>query len=120
MNTNIAKHSENTADNRARLLNMTAGGDGHIHDWIERVTLDDAPEDMQTAYVYHSPAKRYDNGNYGTAKEFLGTEEHARKFYALGREDIADIYAIPVEDIGRHIPADVWQNRYEAMIITDN
>ena len=110
----------NTAkQNRMRLLNMAAGGSGHTAEWLERVTLDDAPEDKSIAYVYHRPAVVYDNGKRSGAAEFLGCEEHARKFCALGHDDITDIYAIPVEDFGRHIPAEVWQHRYEAMIAED-
>lgn len=108
--------SETTKENRMRLLNMTAGGSGHTTEWLERVILDDAPEDKRIAYMYHKPVKYYDNGGRSGAAEFLGCEEHARKFCALGHDEITDIYAIPVEDMGRHIPAEVWQHRYEVMI----
>lgn len=104
------------ADNRERLLNMAAGGSGHTSEWLERVTLDDAPEDKRTAYMYHRPRMLYENGKRSGAAEFLGCEEHARKFYALGHDEITDIYAIPVEDNGRHIPADVWQKCYETYL----
>jgi hypothetical protein len=109
-----------TAENRARLLNMAAGGNGHISDYIERVTLDGAAPEQQTAYIYHSPAVVYENGRRSVELSYLGTLEHCKKFYMLRyielpTEQQPDMDAIPIADYGRHIAPDVWQQQYEAM-----
>lgn len=109
-------------ENRARLLNMAQGGNGQTADYIERVTLDDAPEDKRTAYILHSPAKTYPDGKRSKAGEFLGTWEHAAALYMLPymdgeqhpRED-----SIPIADDGRHIPPAEWQKRWEVLSTFD-
>lgn len=106
-------------ENRARLLSIAAGHDGHIEDWIECVHIDGAAPEQQTGYIYHNPARVLPNGKTTAREEFWGTLEHCRKMYMLpylGDDDAPDINSIPVEDMGRHIPADVWQKRYETHI----
>ena len=113
-----------TADNRKRLLNLAAGGDGHIHDYIERVTLDGATPEQRTAYMYHSPEVIHADGRRTAARAFLGTLEHCKAFYMLPyielpTEQQPDMDAIPIEDNGRHIAADVWKQQYEAMHVEE-
>lgn len=110
-----------TEDNRARLLNMAAGGDGHTAPYIERVILDGAAPEQRTAYIYHSPAQALPNGSTAAAAAYLGTFEQCKAFYMLPyleadddtRKRAAD--SMPVEDYGRHIAADVWQPLWETM-----
>lgn len=106
------------------LVNMATGGDGHIAAWIERVTLDGAAPGQQTAHVYHVPAMKLPNGQKTQAATYLGTLDYCRRFYMLPYLELPateqpDINAVPIEDNGRHIPAAVWQKRYNTMQVDD-
>lgn len=60
-----------TTDNRARLLNIAAGGDGHTTPYAE--------QDAQGGYIVHLPARRYASGKTSPAIDIhLTTEEAAR------------------------------------------
>ena len=101
---------------------MAHGGNGQTTDYIERVTLDDAPEDKRTAYIWHSPAKTYPNGNRGRAQEFLGCWEHVRLLSSLpylGEEQRPAANSVGIIDDGRHIPADYWQKYWEVLLTFD-
>lgn len=113
-----------TTDNRARLLNMAAGGNGQTKPYIERVTLDGAAPEQRTAYIYHSPAQALPDGQATKAAAYLGTFERCKAFYMLPYIELPDAEqpaadSIPIEDYGRHIPADVWQKYYDVMRTTD-
>lgn len=101
-------------DLRAELLHIAAGGDGNIGTWIERVTLDDAPADKRTAYMYHDTTAN-------SVQTYLGTLAECKNFYRLpyielpaeqqpGDDDIQ------ITDTGRHIPADTWRQLYGNMV----
>jgi len=65
MNTTTAE------DNRARLLNIAAGGDGHTAPYIE--------QDAQGGYIVHLPAQRHAGGKTSPAIDIhVTTEEAAR------------------------------------------
>lgn len=110
--------------NRSRdyLLNLAAGGDGHLSDWIERATYEataDAPE--TEVYILHMPPKRQPNGRLSNRQQYVGTLEHCRKFLLLPyieRDDAPDIDSIPYEDTGRRIPAE-QQQPYGSLRIYD-
>ena len=106
-----------TAENRARLLSMAAGGSGHIKPYIERVTLDGAAPEQRTAYVYHSPAVIRPDGSRSTEQVFLGTFEHCKALYMLPYIELPTEQQpdVTIEDNGRHIAPDIWQTQYEAL-----
>lgn len=106
-------------DNRTRLLNMTAGGDGNISAWIERVTYDNAPADAQQyGYIVHMPQSVQQDGKATPAIHVHVDSEaaargllHATETGAKPRnpedkaEDVAALLnSIPITDNGRHIP----------------
>ena len=60
-----------TTDNRARLLNMAAGGDGHTAPYIE--------QDAQGGYIVHLPTRQHAGGKTSPAIDIhVTTEEAAR------------------------------------------
>ena len=109
MNTTTAE------DNRARLLDMAAGGSGHTDAWIERVTLEASDTEAErTAYMYHYPPHIQRDGSRSGARHYLGTLQRCVAFYSIG-EDMPDMSAIPVEDTGRRIPAEYWQKHWDVL-----
>lgn len=120
------KTTSTTEQNRARLLNLAAGGSGHTAPYIERVALDGAGDlDGGTGYIYHSPARKLPNGKTTQGEIFIGTFEHCKAFYMLPYMELPDdekqraADAMPVEDYGRHIAADVWRKYWEVMRTED-
>lgn len=105
-------------ENRSRLLNMAAGGDGNTAAWIERVTYDDAPADAQAyGYIVHFPQSS-DGGRIIPALDVqVRSEDAARGLLQATRtgakprnpEDSAAAIAaeadgIAITDTGRHVP----------------
>ena len=107
-------------ENRARLLSIAAGGSGHVSPYLERVTLEGAPRQQATAYVYHNPA-RVEGGRLTPAQSFLGSFELCEKMYLLPLIEAADekrreaSAALEVVDIGRRIPAETWRKNWECL-----
>lgn len=113
-------HDDIAKENRIRLLNIAAGGDGHTAPWIEKVTYSDAPADApQHAYMVHYPQSIERDGTTSPAVHvgyFVNVEAarallHATETGAQPRspETTADKIraaqdAIPVTDSGRIIP----------------
>lgn len=116
--TQNAKTAADAKANRAKLLNIAAGGDGQILRYIERVTYDDAPAGAEPyGYIVHlpqgaeqgaaTPAIHVRTQSIEAARGLL----HAITTGAKPRnpedkaEDVAAISdSIPVIDNGRHIP----------------
>lgn len=53
---------EQTNPNRAVLLDLANGGDGHAGDWIEKVTLRKPGQEDTPVYILHLPGR---NGSKG-------------------------------------------------------
>ena len=106
--------------NRARLLNIAAGGNGHVTPWIERITYDGAPADAeQYGYVVHVPQHAGQGGmckaihvNVGDLEAARGllhaiaTGAQPRDTDTTAEEAQAACDAIPYTDSGRHKPYD--------------
>lgn len=107
-----------TETNRAKLLHMAAGGDGHITAWIERVTYDGAPADAQQyGYIVHVPQTAEHGGiSHGVNVHMQDAAAARGLFHALQTgakprnpedkaEDVAALCSsIPITDNGRHVP----------------
>lgn len=107
-------------DNRARLLNMAAGGNGQVTPWIERVTLDDTPTDgEQHGFVVHVPQRATRGGtapaihvnvsSIDAARGLLhaiDTGAQPRDTDTTEEELRAQVDAIPYTDNGRHVQYD--------------
>lgn len=114
----MTKTAETAKENRSRLLNIAAGGDGHITAWIERVTYDDAPADAQPyGYIVHLPQTAEQCGISPAVNVHVTSEAAARGLLHALRtgakprnpEDSAAAIAaeadsIAITDNGRHIP----------------
>lgn len=48
---------EHTSTNRARLLDLATGGDGHAGPWIEKVTLRRPGQEDAAVYAAHLPGR---------------------------------------------------------------
>ena len=94
------------AENRARLLSMAAGGDGHADMWIEHATYE-ATEDKPEADVYllHIPprCKSIPTTDGG---EFCGTLKQCRSMAHLlcGMPDGYDFDKLTPEETLRRVP----------------
>ena len=107
--------------NRARLLNIAAGGNGHVTPWIERIAYDGAPADAQQyGYVVHLPQHAARGGGVSPALHVhVGSIDAARGLLhaiatgaqpcspdTTAEEAQAACDAIPYTDSGRHEPYD--------------
>lgn len=104
--------------NRAKLLNIAAGGDGLIQPYIERVTYDDAPAGAEPyGYIVHLPQHTEQGAAMPAVHVHVQSIEAARGLlHAVNTgaaprnpedkaEDVAALCSsIPITDNGRHVP----------------
>lgn len=110
--------TDKTTENRARLLNMTAGGNGQIDTYIERIALDGAPAGAQQyAFIVHMP-QRAARGVVSSPLHIRVDSEAAARGLIVAthtgakprnpEDNAGDIAAaaerIPITDNGRHVP----------------
>lgn len=95
----------NTEENRKRLLNLSAGGNGHLSQWVEHVIFE-ATEDSEEhdGYILHTESRT--NG-----KEMqIRSSKHVAQLLTMITDEAAptdaEIDAVPVEDYGRRITAE--------------
>ena len=121
MSTTRTRASRGADENRARLLNLAAGGSGHLSAYLERVTLEGAEPERATAYVYHNPPRREASGRTSRAEVYLGPRETCEKFYLLPYLEASEderreaAAAMVVEDTGRVIPRETWAQLWDTL-----